>query len=94
MCCGTDCGTDGAYGATRCPVLTERMVLRDARYWPRVWCCRQARYAGTDRAYGLRARYAMSGTDVAYGATRAYQCPTTSCRVSCNDTAPFHGLRN
>eukprot|EP00961_Rhodomonas_salina_P282939 3823916-Rhodomonas_salina.3 len=40
----------------QCPVLTERRVLRDARYWRSVWY-----YAmrGSKEAYG----FAMSGTD-------------------------------
>eukprot|EP00961_Rhodomonas_salina_P103863 1397516-Rhodomonas_salina.1 len=43
-----------AYGAMRCAVLSQRMVLRDVRAPP-----------GTS----LRTSYAMSGTDIAYAAT-------------------------
>eukprot|EP00961_Rhodomonas_salina_P089416 1202491-Rhodomonas_salina.4 len=49
----------------RCPVLT----------WLIAATCRRVRCAGTDEAYGvscLRARYAMSCTDTAYGATARF----------------------
>eukprot|EP00961_Rhodomonas_salina_P197938 2670955-Rhodomonas_salina.2 len=38
-----------AYGAMRCAVLTESMVLCNVRYWPRVWCYAMC---GTDLVYG------------------------------------------
>eukprot|EP00961_Rhodomonas_salina_P108673 1462775-Rhodomonas_salina.1 len=47
--------------------------LRDFRYWLSVWCYRTNAVSGTALAYGsigLRASYAMPGTDSAYGATR------------------------
>eukprot|EP00961_Rhodomonas_salina_P120542 1622088-Rhodomonas_salina.4 len=59
--CGTDiaygatrcpCGADLAYAATRCTVLTSRVVLRAVRYRARVWC------------------YAKCGTKLGYGGTR------------------------
>eukprot|EP00961_Rhodomonas_salina_P159542 2148453-Rhodomonas_salina.1 len=41
-------GTDLAYAAMRCPVLTYRMLLCDVRYWHSVCCYVMS---GTDVAY-------------------------------------------
>eukprot|EP00961_Rhodomonas_salina_P078447 1054658-Rhodomonas_salina.1 len=61
VCFRRVCGTDLAYGATRCVVLRSQCAAQllhpaDVRYHV---------------AMPLRARYAMSGTDLLYAATRA-----------------------
>eukprot|EP00961_Rhodomonas_salina_P195627 2641165-Rhodomonas_salina.2 len=56
-------GTELAYGATRCPVLTQRMVLRGVGYWTVV--CRYAE-CGTDTAYAATRYAGMALPDVRY----------------------------
>eukprot|EP00961_Rhodomonas_salina_P262312 3544860-Rhodomonas_salina.2 len=77
-------GTDLVYGPTQCPVLTWCIVRRDVRYWHRNVPTRcpggregeEAAGACPQVAYPicLRARAAMSGTDVAYGPTSTVRC--------------------
>eukprot|EP00961_Rhodomonas_salina_P264132 3569757-Rhodomonas_salina.1 len=76
-------GTDSAYGATqlvtsvrdevsayaratRCPVLTRCML----QWTERALCVPPRRTRGTTHSMVLRIRYALSGTDQAYAATR------------------------
>eukprot|EP00961_Rhodomonas_salina_P001866 25746-Rhodomonas_salina.2 len=72
VCCYAKCGTETGYTATRSAVLRQVMLLRavlrqamlisgalQARTQKRPWS-----------ASPLRPRYAMSGTDIAYAATR------------------------
>eukprot|EP00961_Rhodomonas_salina_P131536 1770387-Rhodomonas_salina.1 len=56
-------GTDIAYAAMRCPVLTSRMLLRCSATQPPRMFMLPGRPATR-----LRACYAMTGTDLAYGA--------------------------
>eukprot|EP00961_Rhodomonas_salina_P218373 2950771-Rhodomonas_salina.1 len=85
-------GTDMVYRATRCPVLTWCIVLRDVRYW---LAHAAARCPAPDvhhplhrgkSTIALRTCYAMFGTDPAYRSAlsayaRAVRCQVLTSRI-------------